>query len=207
MSRANPRPPSSGNEPAADRAQPAPTDRYFFAIFPDAAAADRIARLAATVRGQHGLSSRLQDRERLHLTLHLIGDFHGMPHDLLDRVRAAAATVQTVMFDLRFDTVASFARRRQAPLVLRSASPQPGLLQLRESLLGALRTAGLARDQAAYFVPHVTLLYDDLQLPPQPVEPVVWTVREFVLVHSFLGQHRYEYLDRFALAGRADGFV
>jgi hypothetical protein len=31
------------------------------------------------------------------------------------------------------------------------------------------------------------------------VEPVRWTVHEFVLVHSLLGRSRYRALDRFAL--------
>jgi 2'-5' RNA ligase len=42
------------------------------------------------------------------------------------------------------------------------------------------------------FTPHLTLLYDKRRLPLQPVQPLRWLVREFVLVRSYLGQTRYQ---------------
>jgi 2'-5' RNA ligase len=58
--------------------------------------------------------------------------------------------------------------------------------------------AGLGRRERA-FVPHVTLLYDARNVTVQPVDPLGWTVREFVLVHSLLGQTRYRVLGRWTL--------
>jgi 2'-5' RNA ligase len=37
----------------------------------------------------------------------------------------------------------------------------------------------------------VTLLYDECGIKEQPIEPISWTVNEFVLVHSLLGKGRY----------------
>jgi 2'-5' RNA ligase len=34
------------------------------------------------------------------------------------------------------------------------------------------------------------MLYDDVTAAPQSVAPVEWTVREFVLLHSHIGQGR-----------------
>jgi 2'-5' RNA ligase len=51
-----------------------------------------------------------------------------------------------------------------------------------------------------FYTPHVTLLYDDVTAPPQGVTPVEWTVREFVLLHSHIGQARpYNVLARFRM--------
>ena len=43
------------------------------------------------------------------------------------------------------------------------------------------------------------MLYDDRLVAWQAVEPVRWTVREFVLMHSLLGQHRHVPLARWPL--------
>jgi 2'-5' RNA ligase len=57
----------------------------------------------------------------------------------------------------------------------------------------------LARWAKGVFTPHVTLLYDGMSVAEQPVDPISWTVGEFVLVHSLLGQTRHIILDRWPL--------
>lgn len=47
-----------------------PTDRLFFAIFPDAVTADRIAGAASRLRAEGGLRGRPQEASRFHVTLH-----------------------------------------------------------------------------------------------------------------------------------------
>ena len=46
----------------------------------------------------------------------------------------------------------------------------------------------------------MTLAYDPQLVPPQPVETVGWRTREFVLVHSLLGQTVHMPLARWTLA-------
>lgn len=41
------------------------------------------------------------------------------------------------------------------------------------------------------YTPHISLLYDDQCMAEQAVETIGWTVREFVLVHSLLGQGQH----------------
>jgi 2'-5' RNA ligase len=45
----------------------------------------------------------------------------------------------------------------------------------------------------------VTLLYDERGIAEHAIEPVSWTVREFVLVHSLRGQSKYIPLGRWPL--------
>ena len=55
--------------------------------------------------------------------------------------------------------------------------------------------------------PHVTLLRDKARVPKveeRSIEPIGWTVREFVLIHSFLRQDRYQVIRRWPLSGRDD---
>jgi 2'-5' RNA ligase len=47
----------------------------------------------------------------------------------------------------------------------------------------------------------MTLLYDDRSVAEQAVETIGWTAREFVLVHSLLGQTRHIPLGRWPLRG------
>jgi 2'-5' RNA ligase len=47
----------------------------------------------------------------------------------------------------------------------------------------------------------MTLLYGRGATVHQAIEPVAWTVRELVLVHSFLGETRHEVLGRWPLRG------
>jgi RNA 2',3'-cyclic 3'-phosphodiesterase len=49
--------------------------------------------------------------------------------------------------------------------------------------------------------PHVTLLYDKRVIDEQPIEPISWTVREFVLVRSLHGQSRHIDVARWQLHG------
>jgi 2'-5' RNA ligase len=46
------------------------------------------------------------------------------------------------------------------------------------------------------FTPHVTLLYDARDVDEYPIEPIGWTVKEFVLIRSLNG---HEHLVRWPL--------
>lgn len=177
------------------------TDRLFFALFPEPAAAARISRLTRQLQHTHGLRGRPLAPERLHVTLHALGDYPGFPEDVAEAAKAAAEHVAALPFDLSFDQCLSFERRqRNRPLVLTSGERQPGLDALHDALGAALEREGLRcrRD----FTPHVTLLYDDHAVEGHGVERVRWTAREFVLVDSLLGRTQHVPLARWPLDGR-----
>lgn len=185
-------------------AVPEPTDRLFFAVLPDTAAAERITQLARHLRGEHGLQGRPLEVERLHLSLQGLGDHVGMPSQLVECASQAAAKVALPSFSASFDRVLSFAGKSHRPgsraLVMTSSEGLAGLQMLYKTLTVALQTAGALRRAAASFTPHVTLLYDRQRVAERTIEPVGWTVREFVLVHSLVGQNRpYTLLGRWPL--------
>lgn len=195
--------PGPGGQMAlAGFAPQARTDRLFFALFPDRETASRIAGLAADLRARHGLSGRLIPCERLHVTLHFLGDHPGLDPALLDAARAAAARVEMAAFDIAFDQVGSFGgQRRDKPCVLRMTDGDAPVHELWRRLGGSLRREGLGRllEQRS-FTPHLTVLYDRQAVPLQAAGPVGWRVRDFRLVHSTVGRPAYRCIGGWKLA-------
>ncbi len=176
-----------------------PSDRLFFALFPDPDTAERIAAAAAQLRERHGLTGQSLAAERFHITLSHLGDYHGLPADIVAKARRAGDQVSAPTFRAYFDRAGSFAGRSgNRPFVLQSSESETAVTAFQQTLARAMMAAGLAR-KAGPYSPHVTLLYDDTMVAPHTVEPVTWTVGEFVLVHSLLGKTRHVILGRWTL--------
>ena len=177
-----------------------PNDRLFLAVFPDAETASRIAALAQSLRSELGLQGKPLRADRLHVTLHHLGDHIGLRHDIVADATNAAARLASSAFDIVFDRVGSFAgRTRNQPCVLLGDQGLVSLAAMQRELGERMKLAGLSRWVGKAFTPHVTLLYDDRNVPIQPIEPITWTVREFVLVHSLIGRTEHRILGRWPL--------
>lgn len=181
-------------------AEAVPTDRLFFAVFPDGAARDAIARLAADIGRRHALRGKPIEAGRLHITLHHLGDHAGLPSALVEQAGHAAQRVVAPAFEVALDRVASFAARAEKkPCVLLEATGDSPLRRFRKLLGERLVQAGLGKRVTSEFTPHVTLRYERVLLPEQAVAPIAWTVREFALVHSLLGRTEHRILQRWPL--------
>lgn len=178
-----------------------PIDRLFLGAFPDLDAAKRAANLSRSLRTELNLRGRPLPPERLHITLHHIGDYAGLPPRVVAAICDAAATVGMGPFEVEFDRVASFSGRPgNRPLVLRGSDGLAELMKFQRGLGAAITRARVGRPVASQFTPHMTLLYDDIQVEDRAVEPIRWTVNEFILVHSLLGQTRHVPLARWSLS-------
>jgi 2'-5' RNA ligase len=164
-------------------------DRLYFAIFPDAAVAARMAQLAQSLRREHGLKGKAFDTRRLHVTLYYLGDYEGLPAQVVAAAIDAAATVMAPAFEIEFDRALSFGTRAaNRPFVLGGGAGVAALTAFQRTLAAALCQCGLGASAQPQYTPHVTLLYDDGLVAEQPVEALRWKVREFVLMHSLLGR-------------------
>ena len=184
------------------RFEPPPrlTDRLFFAIFPDPHTAARIAQLARRLRSEHALKGQPLETQRFHVTLHYLGSYAGLPKDIVAKASAAAQTVAIPQFDVAFDHAASFSRkRRDSPFVLLGEDGVAALIAFQQALGVTLEHAGFEGLVKSHYTPHLTLLYGDHAVASQPVETIRWSVSEFVLVHSLLGQTQYLRLARWPL--------
>jgi 2'-5' RNA ligase len=178
------------------------TDRLFFAAFPDPLTAERIAQLAGRQRDLLGLRARAFAPDRFHITLNHLGDYPSLPGDIVAAATQAGAAIAFAPFEVAFDRVESFFKRSGSrPFVLRGGEGLDGVVAFQRALGAAMVKAGLGKHVERSFTPHVTLLYDDQMIAALPVEAIGWTVREFVLVHSLLGQTRHVALARWTLGG------
>ena len=179
-----------------------PTHGLFFAIRPDADAGARIAQHAQRLRDEYGLKGSPLATKRFHVSLHRLGGRAELPHDIVALASEAAASVTMPPFEVRFDRAMSFrGRPGSRPLVLLGSDGVAALIAFQQILGTAMKQTGLGRWVDADYKPHLTLLYDSRSLAEQRVEPVSWTVREFVIVHSLLGQSRHSVLGRWLLRG------
>jgi RNA 2',3'-cyclic 3'-phosphodiesterase len=159
--------------------------RLFFAVVPDTDTAARIHRLARLLRCAHKFDRKMIEPELLHVSLFFLGE----PSEQIVRVvREAAAGVRVQPFEVWFDRSASFrGRPGSRPFVLVGDEGVEPLQSFRRALGVALAERGLRRLAKRDFTPHITLLYAERNVEEHPIEPISWTVREFVLIHSMRG--------------------
>ena len=128
---------------------PKPTDRLFFALFPSDEAIPQIVKTALQLRDDHGLTGKSLSNDRLHVTLHHVGDYAGgLPHGLVEEVQEAASKVAATAFDVTFDRAMSFlGRPRNKPFVLRGNESSDGglaaLMAFQKAFYLAMCRAGL----------------------------------------------------------------
>jgi RNA 2',3'-cyclic 3'-phosphodiesterase len=180
----------------------APSASVGFLTFPDALAAEQIARLAQRSRRDYELNGTPLLTSRFHVSLQHLVEYdarHSLKTFAL-KGRAAAAKVRTNPFTVMFNRVESFSSRDgRCPLVLRGDDGVVGLEMLYRSLGTAIRFAGLKA--RLDFTPHLTLLYSNGCIKEHFIRPVSWTVREFSLILSLHGKTRYIPLGRWKLGG------
>lgn len=175
------------------------TDSLFLAVHPDSRAASRLHDAAARIRIEHNLRATPIAAERLHITLHYLGAFTGLPADVIDQARAAASSISAQPFDLALNRIETFSSRRpRRPLVI-AGDPNEAFSTFVDSLGQALQAVGIHVKAHPQFIPHVTLLYTGHRVARQSIEPIEWTVREFSLVRSLLGRSQHEILIRWPL--------
>jgi 2'-5' RNA ligase len=174
-------------------------DRLFFAIFPDPEVANQIARRIEGLRFVRQFAARPLATERLHITLHHLGDHAGVRRDIVTMAIEAAETITTAPFEVAFDRAASFHNGGNNPFVLQGGEGLEALKTFQRDLGLAMARAGLGKWVDKAFTPHVTMLYDRNLIPEQVIEPVRWTVGGFTLVHSRLGRTEHIPLGRWTL--------
>jgi len=160
------------------------THNLFFAVLPSEDERARIGDLIASLR-IGGVPMRL---DRLHITtLSLVRD-DMLPEGLAQEAAEIAASIRMPPFRVIFDRLVG---GNKSALLLPS-EPLEALRMFRERLGFALMRAGIAFEQSGRFTPHVTLLYGGLPMPEIEIEPITWTVDEFVLIDSHIGLTHHE---------------
>jgi RNA 2',3'-cyclic 3'-phosphodiesterase len=175
--------------------------RVFFALWPDT---DAAARLHMIARNWHEvLGGRVMREDSLHATLAFIGDV--APQRLPD-LCAVADGIRLPGMRPAFDRGGCWRHNRIAYMGMRE-TPE-ALRSLQSELVASLRAADFSLETRP-FSPHITLLRkanclasDAAAEKENPAtEPVIWSVRDFVLVMSSVGANgsRYEQIGAWPL--------
>jgi 2'-5' RNA ligase len=175
-------------------------DFLFFALLPGAEDALRIVRLRERLLLERGLTGQRIATERLHVSLHIVGAWHGLSRAAVRTAKDVGASFSKPPFELVFDRAMSFAGDRA--FVLR-AEAEVAFRSFHHTLGIEMKKAGIGRSVASRFTPHLTLLYGDRIVAERSIEPIRWTVRDFVLVQSLRGRgrSRHIHLARWPLRG------
>jgi 2'-5' RNA ligase len=179
-----------------------PRHYLFFAIRPDTETAESICRLAAEFRRRHGLTGQPVAPDRLHISLNFIANLARPDRQVIDRAVAAAAIVVMPAFVIALDRAGSWGRGAGAKAFVMSGDDGLiGARLLHTKIHESLAPTGLVPRREPNVEPHMTLLRDRGEAPPEFVDPMSWRVEEFVLLDSVRGEGRHEVLGRWHLAG------
>ncbi|MGN8020092.1 2'-5' RNA ligase family protein [Phyllobacterium sp. 22229] len=179
--------------------RPALQARLFFGIVLDPAMQEIVDACRTGVINDYRLTRRsLIGSCRFHISLHHLGDYPRLPSSILFAAERAGAAVSMPPFEVTLHSVRSFegGRPDRKPLVL--IGEGEGLTRLHTILGACLARNGLSGQRGA-FTPHLTLLYNSRTISEQPIEPIRFVVRDFVLIHSKRGLSEYEILQRWTL--------
>jgi 2'-5' RNA ligase len=168
--------------------------RLFLAAVPDADTARRIYRFAVALKRAHGFDGKIIEPERLHVSLFFLGE----SPELAVRIACeAAAEIRTSPFDVLFDRSVTFrGKPGNQPSVLTGDDGLDRLKSFRRTLGLAMASNGLRFLAKKDFTPHITLMYAEHDVEEHPIEPIGWTVNEFVLIQSM---HGHVHLGRWPL--------
>lgn len=157
-----------------------PKARLFVALWPDVAVREQLLRIQAAWRWPPGAA--LTPPERLHVTLHFIGD---VDRDRVSELAAALRAVRVEPVSCRFDT----AELWPGGVAVLCASRVPASLTRMQVAVRATieRVQGLAGERRR-FQPHVTLARKASPMAAQDLPfAVQWTADRFALVESLRG--------------------
>jgi len=171
--------------------------RVFFALWPDTAVREALARLAS--RTLAASRAGVVRPENLHATVVFVGE---VAPERRQELCAAARALRPDAFELILDHVGYWRHNR---VVFAGTSTPPGvLIEFAARLADALRRAGCPIERRA-FVPHVTLARNARDPGPITLEPVVWRPRELALIESQRdgGKVVYQPVDCWTLAASA----
>ncbi|MDM0006535.1 RNA 2',3'-cyclic phosphodiesterase [Variovorax sp. J22G73] len=152
----------------------------------------------------HNLSGRRVALERLHVTLHWLGDHEDVPQGLLRRAKSAGGSVEMAPFDVGFDRIGSL--RGAGGLAMTGAAELKALRRFQRAVGMEMNAAGVGCYIRKKFSPHVSLLYCHQHLLPEPITPICWRVHELLLIDSFVGCGKHVVVGCWPLQGRQMNF-
>ena len=179
-----------------------PSHNLFFAIpIPDPVAED-VSSLFQGFKQRYPVRKPQIAAKRLHISLARVFAADSVPDRILELAKLAGSKIRFVEFDLVLNRVLSFrSSQQEKPLVLTTdAGSTHSVNRLVEQVTRTICIlSGTQHFRKGSITPHITLTWDRVAVPEQPILPIKVRVREIVLIHSHVGKSRYDILGRWRL--------
>lgn len=175
---------------------------YFYALLPDEDVRLAIASTGERFRKLHRASGTVIGAESLHLLICPMGRPERLRESLETALLDAGSAVRSAGFDITLDTAMRFtAKSGQFPFVLCTDGHSiQSALELRKAVAAQQVRQGFQVSGVSSYLPHVVLLEGHaVEAIEDAIAPIVWKVRDFVLIRSFFGQSRHEVIGRWPL--------
>lgn len=167
----------------------------FIALRPDPLAATKALDIAYDIRTTYRVQRQPLSSGRLHVSMINLGHEKTLDESTVFQARQAIDSVRFEPFELSFDLVASFRSETAFPIVLCPGKPCLPLIELQRRLAHALDGVGVGHNGSLGFEPHMTLIYHHMAIEPAKLaSPISMVVDQAWLIHSLVGQTRYEFL-------------
>lgn len=147
------------------------------------------------VRQAQGLTGKPLAPPQAEVVLNTVGAFARPPGPIIAKAREAAEAVSARRFKVVFDRVVG----ADGDLVLQGDDGTMAAQDLFAAIHKALVRPGMAPRRQPEFTPRLVLMREPTAVPETPVEPIAWTVRDFVLIYAIPAEGRHEVAARFAL--------
>lgn len=180
-----------------------PAHGLFFAIMVPAEARPVISACLDSFRSRYPLRAKPMAPERLHISLKAMHIGDHLPDKIVEMASRMGDAIRFEQFQIRLDRALSYKNRKpKKPFVLASSNGTRCINELGEHIaLAQVMLSGARRNTYRPISPHVTLVWDTFMVPEHPITPISITVQQVTLVHSHIGQSRYEFLGDWPLVG------
>ena len=170
----------------------------YFAFKPEPDVTDHVVALGNHLRAKHRLVGKVSPTV-LHMTICPIGHLPELSDERIDAARKVAGNVVAEPFEIVLNRIATYPNgQEKLPLVAFADNGAPKAALFRHALIANLRRSGFAFGKKLPD-PHMTLFYDRCIVAEEPIDPLRWMVRDFVLVHSIRGEGRHVLLGQWPL--------
>lgn len=190
---------TSGPPETVSNAEPDNPDgvfMLFFAFRPPPPLDANIVKTAALLDKEHGVRGKPLRRDQLHISLHSVGGYRGLPPSEVAFVQRVGEAMSARAFDIVFDRTMTFGGN--TPRVLCVSEDSEQIQTFWRDLGIAIANAGRGV-RARKFSPHMTVSYGGRSLGVQEIKPIHMTVTELFLVSSHYGEGVHEILGQWPL--------
>jgi RNA 2',3'-cyclic 3'-phosphodiesterase len=151
----------------------------------------------AKVLASHGIRGKMRRADLLHLSLFSLPP--RTSEEVLNRIFQNIDLLQLPAFDVRFDSVMSFANANGACVLLGDEGMEP-VHKLRKLLIRAIFGEDISLKGS--FKPHMTVCYDPAhELEKTAIPPMSFRGAELVIIRSYVGLSHHEVLHSWPLNG------